>query len=193
MGWILIAILWFGIMGLILKKTKNDDVLGVTFIVTFFSALIFLAVSTATSINSLDSLGYTQEIRKWELPIYSLRDGESLEGSFVLGSGSVFNTDYYYFYQDSASERIESFQLNRVEAFSVKIVEDDTQEPKYVRYGPCNVSYNWFWLHPLQYFRDPDKYLNRAPYAMYSRGNYDKWDRYLIVPEGTIVRNFKVQ
>jgi hypothetical protein len=63
-----------------------------------FAALISVFVCGLAIPMAAETAGAAQSIEKVEVtPLYALKDNSNLSGTFFLGSGSVNETDYYYY------------------------------------------------------------------------------------------------
>ena len=63
-----------------------------------FAALISIFVCGLAIPMAAEAAGAAQSIEKVEVtPLYALKDNSNLSGTFFLGSGSVNETDYYYY------------------------------------------------------------------------------------------------
>lgn len=62
------------------------------------AALISILVCGLIIPIAADAAGATHSVEKVEVtPLYALKDNSNLSGTFFLGSGSVDETDYYYY------------------------------------------------------------------------------------------------
>ena len=63
-----------------------------------FAGLISMIVCGLIIPIAADAVGATHSIEKVEVtPLYALKDNSNLSGTFFLGSGSMNETDYYYY------------------------------------------------------------------------------------------------
>lgn len=164
----ILTILLIGIAVLILNYNKHgfnyspgewiEGSFWVGVIGMFIGVLMVCVVSKSSKIE--------EQFRTY-LPIISLDDGKSLEGSFALGTGTINDVSYYIMYAQDESGRI--FQTRRKTRASYII---ETEE--YINKGQLErVIYDKscvpLWCFPEQ----------TSEYNIY-------------VPKGTIVRNFQL-
>lgn len=137
------------------------EVIGCPFI---FSALIFgIAMIPCFIVQSR-----TVEVEEYvmrEERIYSLETSSKIDGSFVLGSGTINQKFIYVFYKKNTDG---SYHLDYIDASNVDIVESDTTEPciQYINYKVVNPDW-WYKVGT----HVPTKY---------------KTKRLVVVPVGTI-------
>jgi len=105
---LLIIIILF-ILGLLYEIEKREDV-GFSFFILGIP-LIFVAHSIFTDV----SVSVPSHID--EIPIYSLRMEDGLEGSFSLGFGKIGNTSKYYAYTGDSENGYILIALNAEETF----------------------------------------------------------------------------
>lgn len=117
----------------------------------------------------VDSANYP--IREyWRCNIVSLRNDESIQGRFILGSGFIDNKQIYYtYYQYSDNNEYKQYELD---AHKTIIQEIDNEPPQMIAYGRDLSNYNRFWC-----LIKPEE--NVSQYQ-------------LKVPKGTIIKEFKV-
>jgi hypothetical protein len=96
------------------------------------------------------------------------QDGET-QGQmtmFIIGSGFINETQYYFFYEQQGKNR---YKLNKVPTDNSIIIESDaTPSYKYFNYEPHQSCYDWILFCSVQ----------------------DKYEIY--VPFGTIIKDFKL-
>ena len=120
----------------------------------------------------LPLFGYygTERVWKGSIPIVSLKDSSSIEGHFFLGSGSIKDKTYYVYYKKLSDTQ---FQMDKIETEGCIIEENSSVEPNVyfeAVYYSCPS-----WLAPFGEFRMADR------------------NRKIIVPKGTIIRQFKLE
>ena len=97
-----IILFTIGIIGGFLFGLINDGDLCLGFLGSvagfLFAVLISMIVCGLIIPIAADAVGATHSIEKIEVtPLYALKDNSNLSGTFFLGSGSVNETDYYYY------------------------------------------------------------------------------------------------
>ena len=97
-----IILFTIGIIGGFLFGLINDGDLCLGFLGSvagfLFAVLISMIVCGLIIPFAADAVGATHSIEKVEVtPLYALKDNSNLSGTFFLGSGSVNETDYYYY------------------------------------------------------------------------------------------------
>ena len=85
------------LFGLIIDGDFFLGVLGS--VIGFLSAaLISMLICGLIVPIAADAAGATHSVEKVEVtPLYALKDNSNLSGTFFLGSGSIDETDYYYY------------------------------------------------------------------------------------------------
>lgn len=92
----------------------------------FFSgALLFIFLFGTIFWIDAEKIGQKEE---HYLHIYSLRNSNELSGSFVLGSGSIEETEYYYYFYKGKN----GFVRDKMPVSQVSIQESDSIKPKIV-------------------------------------------------------------
>lgn len=79
----------------------SDFFLGIlgSILGTLFAILISMLVCGFIIPVAADAVGAAHSIEKVEVtPLYALKDNSNLSGTFFLGTGSIDETDYYYYY-----------------------------------------------------------------------------------------------
>ena len=159
---ILLSLTVFIITGIILSKMREGTLttlLGIFIYATFFiGPIIFFQFYTYDDYH---------KIEKHDWYIESLGNDKSLNGSFFLGSGSVNEIDYYYFYVNTT----DGLSRLRRRVSKTYIIETDDRKPELV------IIYD--------HYDDDDKFWTVAD---------DTELHYrLYVPKGTIIRDFSVR
>ena len=149
-----IPLVLFFILCMFFDDTNGGDTPFLFFV--FFVSAIFCWAPLVISLNL--------EPQHHEEPIYSLERGETIEGSFVLGSGTISGDVVYYAYIK------EKGGLTLQEIDSDVIIYEGNYTPKYV------VGQN---------FSEEPGFFN---FLSYERNVYKK----LYVPENTIKKQFDV-
>lgn len=107
-----------------------------------------------------------RDYEKHYLYITSVNRGNDIEGDFFLGSGTIKEKSYYYFYYKSKY----GYKLDKVDADNSYIVETDEGKPRITK---VKTKYN------------QDHFIKIT---------YGGFKRYIIyVPKNTIVRDFKLK
>lgn len=104
------------------------------------------------------------------VPIYSLKDNRDIEGTFVLGSGSINTEPYYY----AMIERDGGFVMWRCPAEGLIVRETNERRPALRRY-----------------YSVPDERKFWDRWVIYKCKEAEV-GRYLDVPPGTIVRDYSI-
>lgn len=156
-----------GIVVGILRKEKSSEgvtaqIFGWMFYFGFFS-IIFGALVFHIDANK-SSVEYTHY-----LYIHSLKNKSEVSGDFFLGSGSIENKEYYYFYYKSSL----GFKRDKVLVSETSIVETDDKNPEIVRGEQC------YDQNTLIKWQCGEVESQRYKYIMY-------------VPKGTIIKEFNV-
>ncbi|MBE7649149.1 hypothetical protein [Tenacibaculum finnmarkense] len=108
---------------------------------------------------------YEEEEHQWY--IKSLGNDKYVNGNFFVGSGTIDETDYYFFYVNTSN----GYQKLKILVSQTYIIETDKRTPEYVKVYSNYNDEEIFWK---VLFRD------------------EKFNR-LYVPEHTIIRDFKVR
>lgn len=191
MFWMILALLVNIALGIAVFRSMVADshssekgaCLGAT-VVVLLSFNLFLFMIGGLILEGT-SAGLSYEDRSYEINIYSLRSEEQVSGSFVIGSGTIDSREYYYFFRDHGDN---AFIRGKVRASSTPIIEDDHQDPHLLQERRVVSSFNPWFVGPGAYFRGEDYYLGRTEGF---RGQILR--NTLIVPEGTIVQEFRVE
>ena len=106
-----------------------------------------------------------------KIEIKGLKDNITSSGDFFLGAGEVEGNNYYYFMKKDEY----GYKMSKVEAEEVSLNETNSESPGLVTVTPVLKNESWYkWVVGLH---------NRMS---------KKSEQYLIVPEGTITKDFKV-
>jgi hypothetical protein len=156
----------------ILKEDGVLEKLGMAAAATFCGAIVVLMVSFVTS--CLLNLGATWQLDHHEVhPIVSLKTSSDVQGSFLLGCGTVGTTEYYYFMYDLGGGK---YQRGTIETYNVVIQEDDTA-PSLTLDVASNTNRNSARWWPTEF-----TIVQRI-----------EKDHVLHVPKGTIIQKFEVR
>lgn len=156
MGFFL-TILIGGIIGGIIGKRNYETSLG--------SLLGIVAALTLTII--LLATANTETVAVSEKPIYALKDGGQIGGSFFIGTGTVEEEQYFFYVTDKGEGKTIDKQL--VEESTV--IEDNNRHPEIVK---CDERFKSGFVRFM--FGD---YMGDATYKIY-------------VPEGTVTTDFTI-
>jgi hypothetical protein len=104
-------------------------------------------------------------------PIASLNVNSEITGTFILGTGTVRKTPHYYFYREEMTPMGVSYVRDMTSVDSTFIIETNEQHPHHqtqtIRFDPL---LEWGVFTPISSAR-----------------------HYIIVPEGTIIREFELR
>ena len=110
-------------------------------------------------------------VKQWDNSIVSLRNNSEMSGSFFLGTGTIGETQYYYYYKDLGDGK---YKHDKVAVWRTTIQETDTVSPCFEMYED-RFTKDYSWLIPEAFA------LNRP------------WKCTLVVPKGTIIKEFKLK
>jgi hypothetical protein len=166
---------FFGIIsvlvGFSIDKSKHEgstyhndaiDIAFFSFIAALLSAAIFAILNCIIIYVAKNEQGYTEVETHYTYPV-SANINSEVYGEFVLGSGKIETTSYYYFYKDTEN----GYQLDKVEVANSYIIETDEREPEIVLFER---KYNGGFI----------------------KLNNDFIRRTIYVPEGTIINQFNL-
>ena len=102
--------------------------------------------------------------------LISLHNEKNIEGSFFLGCGSIGETEYYFGFVETNDDSLRLKRL-QIPCSYTDIIEDNTKIPHLI------IRYSSLYTHP--------KIGELCKEGLY--------DFTLIVPDGTIIRNFKLK
>ncbi|MFA5323207.1 MAG: hypothetical protein WC373_11095 [Smithella sp.] len=118
----------------------------------FMSIPIFvlsIVITTILLYGTGDNPQYSQRYTE-DTPIYSLRTNELVDGSFVLGSGSINSETYYIYYTQEADG---AYSINQLKASECKIYLDrDTCGVLTKVWKKCddeNLVTHWGWSETI--------------------------------------------
>lgn len=162
--WILIIIY----LGIVIKCYWDDGILFATMSLIFGALLLLIVIFMLAVISNETGL----ICKKWSnsIPIVSLKTESTLQGSFILGCGSVESSELYYFMEDLGNNKYCRASAN---TYNTIIKESNTESPSYTEY--FTYSRNKYLVPDWDIF----KFSNRSY-------------RELTVPKGTIVVSFKI-
>lgn len=154
--WILYMLLWR-------KSCKEYFDWFASIFLNFFVALLTVAGFIQLDQKKVDENYYHSYY------IYSLKNQEKIQGDFYLGSGSIEQVEYYYFYWKDVNG---FYNRGQEEVNKTVIEESDTCRPH---------------TEVLNY-----KYISRT--SLVSVYGEEEQERYkIVVPRGTIINNFEVR
>lgn len=152
-----IVLLVGGIIGGILGRRNNETFLG------FFSGMAVAALLTLVPYAASE----TETVPVVENPIYALKDGVQVEGSFFIGTGT-FEEEQYFFY---VTNKDEGKTIDKQLVKDSTLIEDNGRHPKIVK---CDEKF-------------------KSKFARFMFGEYRGDTSYKIyVPEGTVTTDFTV-
>ena len=136
-----------------------------------FAVLISMIVCGLIIPIAADAAGATHSIEKVEVtPLYALKDNSNLSGTFFLGSGSVNETDYYYYIvrEEGKGYCVQKKAINNYTYLDYLNSEDCEYDE------PCIVYYYDEWDSKILRF------------FAWSPANWHTF----YVPEGSIIENY---
>ena len=136
-----------------------------------FAVLISMIVCGLIIPIAADAAGATHSIEKVEVtPLYALKDNSNLSGTFFLGSGSVNETDYYYYIirEEGKGYCIQKKAINNYTYLDYLSSEDCEYDE------PCLAYYYDEWDNKILRF------------FAWSPANWHTF----YVPEGSIIENY---
>ena len=75
--------------------------------------------------------------------MYGLNDRFGIEGHFILGSGTIEEESYIYYYEKG---EFGGYKINKVKSNGVEIIEREDSEPvAYLKTYKYRVKENWFF------------------------------------------------
>jgi len=129
----------------------------VTFLITIL--VIFIIASAQSKQSNYTSV---QEI-------CSIRNDDTTEGSFFLGSGSIKETQYYFYYIKNGNS---SYYLSKMRAIGTGVIEDNDKTPGIYQEMKCITFPGWSGFSSC--------YIERSVPC-------------IIVPKGTIIKEFNLR
>jgi hypothetical protein len=146
----------------------------------FFVGIIFTICFGLVFCPIIYYLGFCMSYREAEpadvsiRELVSIKDGDTVNGSFFLGCGNIGTNSYYiYYYRDGSDEHGKIFMRDKALVSISKICETNNVEPH------LEIQ-NYKWVYPGWLGKEP----NSAPgYYTYT----------FFVPEGTIIQQFKLE
>ena len=136
-----------------------------------FANLISVLVCGLVIPMAADAVGAKQSIEKVEVtPLYALKDNSNLSGTFFLGSGSVDETDYYYYVirEEGKGYYVQKKAINNYIYLDYLNSEDCEYDE------PCLVYYHNQWDNKIL------RFFAWSPENWYT----------FYVPEGSIIENY---
>jgi len=181
---LIISLIIFVIISMIIITTKKDwiSILGEIACALFVMMAIYGLVMLIGRVEMDNNFKYVKYEFK-ELPIQSLinKSGFSVNGSFVLGTGSVSGKDKDYYVAYALFEK--GLLRVKVDASNAYIKETNDESPKiinfWVRENWAGYQSKWFW--------------NSAPIVGdWKENKYG--DKVVVVPKGTVYKDlFKIE
>lgn len=136
-----------------------------------FAVFISMIVCGLVIPMAADAAGATHSIEKVEVtPLYALKDNSNLSGTFFLGSGSVNETDYYYYIvrEEDKGYCIRKKAINNYTYLDYLSSEDCEYDE------PCLAYYHDEWDNKIL------RFFAWSP---------ENWHTFY-VPEGSIIENY---
>ena len=163
-----VIFLWVGYVYPFVKKFDNVWNTGEV-IPVMFSLLFLVITATAFSVMYIDYFEDTiRETEEHDWYIHSLGNDKYTEGDFFIGSGSIEEVDYYFFYVNT----IKGMARIKRPVNDCYIIETDNRRPEIV-----GIKY----IHD-----DKDKF-----FKVWFEDVVTEYKIY--VPKGTIVKDFRVR
>lgn len=158
--WMLGTFVFSGLVIGIVRRNKGDDT-----IIQIGGWMFYGLIATFIAFQIVQAIDreYIGDDTEHYLYIYSLKNKSDVYGNFFLGSGTVSETEYYYFYYKSNY----GYERHKLSTNDVSIVENDNTRPRIVER---------IRTYKGKYFKWEDKSTEK--YIMY-------------VPTGTIIRQFR--
>ncbi|MCG8750498.1 hypothetical protein [Tenacibaculum finnmarkense] len=160
-AWGVIFYLGLSLYHRIIEPKEDKWYHNLFFIIWISTAIIPFAIHQ----NFIKDIEYEEEEHEWY--IKSLGNDKYVKGKFFLGSGSVQEKDYYFFYVNTSK----GYQRLKILVSETYIIETDKRAPEYVKVYSKYNDEGIFWK---VLFHD------------------EKFNR-LYVPKNTIIRDFKVR
>jgi hypothetical protein len=112
--------------------------------------IVFPAVSATLALLFINmpiiwilDAGQNDTYDDYKTPISVVNDSSSVEGHFILGTGSVEGKNVYKYYEPQSDG---SNTLEQTDADGVKVFQDtDLKFPYLTRRGNCDGPRDWFW------------------------------------------------
>lgn len=164
--WLLVLILVFVSFYHLFHNGWTECIMS--FVVGVFLLGLFTLI-TSLEINFPEETDW-KPYSKGSIPIVSLRTQETMQGSFVLGSGTIGSHEKYYF-----MTKLESNTYKRENSYTEDTIIKETNDE--------NPNFSWTWeiykvettLWPKMFISDPI---------------YRKTKFVLTVPKGTVIQKF---
>lgn len=154
----LVFAIWYGI-----SEKEVLTPIGITFVGVMFAVIFSLLSSIWSGYIPIEKC----EVKTYSTKIVALADNTAPAGSFVLGTGIVKSTTYYYYMTETPS----GYKLEKIATDRVYVRESDTTKPRY-EFVQCVGFKNWY------------DYIFNVPGEVLARTLY--------VPTNTIYRNFAI-
>lgn len=136
---------------------------------TMACSTFILAIIVGIGIMIYSNFVDYEHVEEHHLYPVSINREKDVYGSFVLGSGTVETTNYYYFYYES----VYGLKLSKVESMNTYIVETDDRRPEIV--------------HVVK------KYDDEAYIKLNNGCVCDPIRIIIYVPKGSIIRDYKLR
>lgn len=155
------------IIGLSIYFTRKDEDWdwGLTALPIVFIGTLFFVVTAMTS----NHIRYELPRQDFNQEIVSIRNSNTANGSFFLGSGNIFNTEYYFMFIKDGDG---AFVRKQVPTNDSRLFLTNNQKP-HIFWQKINYRPKWWWA-----------------VVGFMESEYTKFD--IIVPENTIVQKFEV-
>lgn len=123
MGYLILLIMV--LVGSAMTLRKNEIISNIGCIMFLISAVAIPILSVTDLIIRKEDTNLTEDIA---YEIYSINDNIEEEGKFVLGTGHVESTDYYYFYIKTDK----GLKVEKIDATNAYIQETDEVSPRII-------------------------------------------------------------
>lgn len=167
-------------------EKETDFVVRIAFssFVSIFFGLIF-SICLCGFLPTF-SAGLSYENKIFETNIYSLKSNDEINGSFFIGSGHIREKEYYYFFKEHDENG--SLIRDKVVALQTPILQDSSKHPCLVQEIRVVSKYNKWFVGLTALIEGEDEYLGKR-IGLESGIISNK----LIVPEGTIIQEFRIE
>lgn len=132
----IIVLIVAGLIGLYIAFSMGEGFI----VVPAMSALIALMLINVPIIYIMDNM-QSDTYADYTTPISVVNDSSSVEGHFILGTGSVEGKNVYKYYEPQSDG---SNLLKQTDADGVKVFQD-SETPYLTRRGNCDGPRDWFW------------------------------------------------
>lgn len=160
----LLVLLTIGLSGLLYKWSKDEGIPILLLVFIGFFASLLLTLGVFTFVRWIDS--DTTEYYSRRANITSIKNSDEVGGHFMLGCGTIEQTEYYYYYYKS----VDGYARGKKPVNETFIVEDSSDKPHVeVKMTHFESKSGLFTYHD----EENSKYK-------------------IVVPKGTVVNKFEV-